>query len=37
VRDLITAEGGAGAGAATDRNVVLAIDWPRTAAQARLA
>jgi len=37
VRELITAEGGAGAGAATDRNVVLAIDWPRTAAQARLA
>jgi len=37
VRDLITAEGGAGAGTATDRNVVLAIDWPRTAAQARLA
>jgi metallophosphoesterase (TIGR03767 family) len=36
VRSLITAEGGAGAGAASDRNVVLAIDWPRTAAQARL-
>jgi metallophosphoesterase (TIGR03767 family) len=36
VRSLITAEGGAGAGAAIDRNVVLAIDWPRTAAQARL-
>jgi metallophosphoesterase (TIGR03767 family) len=36
VRNLITAEGGAGAGAAIDRNVVLAIDWPRTAAQARL-
>jgi metallophosphoesterase (TIGR03767 family) len=28
VRDLITAEGGAGAGTAADRNVVLAIDWP---------
>jgi metallophosphoesterase (TIGR03767 family) len=37
VRDQITAEGGAGAGAAADRNVVLAIDWPRTAAQARVA
>jgi metallophosphoesterase (TIGR03767 family) len=29
VRDLITADGGAGAGTAADRNVVLAIDWPR--------
>jgi hypothetical protein len=37
VREEITADGGAGAGTATDRNVVLAIDWPRTAAQARLA
>jgi hypothetical protein len=37
VREEITAEGGAGAGTVTDRNVVLAIDWPRTAAQARLA
>ena len=37
LRDLITPEGGAGAGAAADRNVVLAIDWPRTAGQARLA
>jgi hypothetical protein len=36
VRDLITAEGGAGAGAVTDRNVVLAIDWPRAAGQLRL-
>ena len=36
VRDVITAETGAGAGTATDRNVVLAIDWPRTAGQARL-
>jgi metallophosphoesterase (TIGR03767 family) len=36
VRDLITPDGGAGAGAAADRNVVLAIDWPRTAAQGRL-
>lgn len=30
VRDQITAEGGAGAGTAADRNVVLALDWPRT-------
>ena len=29
VRDLITADGGAGAGTAADRNVVLAIEWPR--------
>jgi hypothetical protein len=29
VRDLITAEGGAGAGTAADRNVVLTVDWPR--------
>ena len=36
VRDLISAEGGAGAGTAADRNVVLVIDWPRTAEQARL-
>jgi metallophosphoesterase (TIGR03767 family) len=36
VRDQITAEGGAGAGAITDRNVVLAIDWPRAAGQLRL-
>jgi metallophosphoesterase (TIGR03767 family) len=37
VRELITPDGGAGAGTAADRNVVLAIDWPRTAAQTRLA
>jgi metallophosphoesterase (TIGR03767 family) len=36
LRELITADGGAGAGAAADRNVVLAIDWPRSAVQARL-
>jgi metallophosphoesterase (TIGR03767 family) len=36
VRDQITADGGAGAGAVTDRNVVLSIDWPRAAGQARL-
>jgi metallophosphoesterase (TIGR03767 family) len=29
VRDLITADGGAGAGTAADRNVVLTIEWPR--------
>ena len=29
VRDQITADGGAGAGTAADRNVVLAIEWPR--------
>ena len=37
VRAEITADGGAGAGTAIDRNVVLAIDWPRTAGQRRLA
>jgi metallophosphoesterase (TIGR03767 family) len=37
VRQLITPDGGAGAGGASDRNVVLTIDWPRTAAQCRLA
>ncbi len=36
VRELITSDGGAGAGTAADRNVVLAVDWPRTAAQGRL-
>jgi metallophosphoesterase (TIGR03767 family) len=36
VRDQITASGGAGAGAVADRNVVLAIDWPRAAGQVRL-
>jgi metallophosphoesterase (TIGR03767 family) len=36
VRHLITAEGGAGAGAAADRNVVLAVDWPRAAGQVHL-
>ncbi len=30
-RDVITAEGGAGAGAAADRNVVLLVEWPRSA------
>ena len=29
VRDQITAEGGAGAGTAADRNVLLPLDWPR--------
>ena len=32
VRGLITAEGGAGAGTAADRNAILTIDWPRPAA-----
>jgi metallophosphoesterase (TIGR03767 family) len=36
VRDRITADGGAGAGTAADRNVVLAIDWPRADGQRRL-
>jgi metallophosphoesterase (TIGR03767 family) len=29
VRDQITADGGAGAGTAADRNVVLTLEWPR--------
>jgi metallophosphoesterase (TIGR03767 family) len=36
LRDQITPDGGAGAGAVADRNVVLAIDWPRAAGQIRL-
>jgi metallophosphoesterase (TIGR03767 family) len=36
VRHLITAEGGAGAGTAADRNVILSVEWPRTPAQTRL-
>jgi metallophosphoesterase (TIGR03767 family) len=32
VRDQITAEGGAGAGAVWDRNVLLPVEWPRRAA-----
>lgn len=36
VRDHITADGGAGAGTAADRNVALAIDWPRATGQRRL-
>jgi hypothetical protein len=37
VRDLITADGGgAGAGGAPDRNVLLPVDWPRAAGQQRL-
>jgi metallophosphoesterase (TIGR03767 family) len=31
-RDQITPEGGAGAGTAADRNVILTTDWPRPAA-----
>jgi metallophosphoesterase (TIGR03767 family) len=29
IRDLITADGGAGAGTPADRNVLLTVDWPR--------
>jgi metallophosphoesterase (TIGR03767 family) len=36
VRDQISADGGAGAGAAADRNVLLAVDWPRATGQLRL-
>jgi len=36
VRDLITPEGGAGAGQAADRNVILTVDWPRAAGQRPL-
>jgi metallophosphoesterase (TIGR03767 family) len=37
VRHLITPEGGAGAGTAADRNVILGVEWPRNPAHARLA
>jgi hypothetical protein len=36
VRELITPEGGTGAGAASDRNVILAVEWPRSPAHAPL-
>jgi metallophosphoesterase (TIGR03767 family) len=36
VRELITPEGGAGAGTATDRNVILGLEWPRSPAHVRL-
>jgi hypothetical protein len=36
VRDVITADGGCGAGFAPDRNVLLPVDWPRAAGQRRL-
>jgi metallophosphoesterase (TIGR03767 family) len=36
LRELITPDGGAGAGTAADRNVVLTVDWPRAAGQLRL-
>jgi len=36
LRHLITADGGGGAGAAQDRNVILSVDWPRSPAHARL-
>jgi metallophosphoesterase (TIGR03767 family) len=36
VRDLITAEGGVGAGTAADRNVILSVEWPRSPAHKPL-
>jgi metallophosphoesterase (TIGR03767 family) len=36
VRELITPEGGGGAGTASDRNVILGVEWPRSPAHARL-
>jgi hypothetical protein len=33
VRDQITTDGGTGAGTAADRNVLLAVDWPRPPAR----
>ena len=30
VRESITADGGAGAGTASDRNVILLVEWPRS-------
>jgi metallophosphoesterase (TIGR03767 family) len=36
LRDLITADGGARAGTAADRNVVLTVEWPRSPAQKPL-
>jgi metallophosphoesterase (TIGR03767 family) len=36
LRDLITPDGGAGAGTAADRNVILTVDWPRAPGQAPL-
>ena len=36
IRELITADGGGGAGTAADRNVILTVDWPRSTDQARL-
>jgi metallophosphoesterase (TIGR03767 family) len=36
VRDLITANGGAGAGTAADRNVILTVAWPRAPGQEPL-
>jgi metallophosphoesterase (TIGR03767 family) len=37
LRELITPEGGGGAGRATDRNVILGVEWPRSPAHVRLA
>ncbi len=36
VRELITPEGGGGAGTASDRNVILGVEWPRSPAHAPL-
>ena len=36
VRELITPDGGAGAGSAPDRNVILTVEWPRSTAQRPL-
>jgi metallophosphoesterase (TIGR03767 family) len=36
VRDLIGPDGGAGAGRAADRNVILTVAWPRTPSQTPL-
>jgi metallophosphoesterase (TIGR03767 family) len=36
VRELITPEGGPGAGTASDRNVILGVEWPRSPAHALL-
>ena len=33
IRGQITADGGAGAGTAADRNALLAIEWPRAPAR----
>ncbi len=37
IRELITPDGGGGAGAASDRNVILGVEWPRSPSHGRLA